>query len=368
MPATSLGFGCLRYTTDHKLARLFSGLAVAAPRVLCRAALARRQPVGNKVQRQTLRPRFSPTVVAMATTAAASNGVADPVAALRKVMAQPDKAVQAYIVPSEDPHMSEYPPTCHERRHFISNFTGSAGVAVITIDKAALWTDGRYFLQAEQQLEKGWELMKAGTPGCPEIDEWLVDVLPEGARVGIDPFLHTVAATRSLQQKLAENKRLLVPLLGGNLVDAVWGSAQPAAPTAAMRVHPAEYAGQSVPEKLAELLKHMEGAKADAMLVTAIDEVAWVLNLRGADVDYNPVFVSYLLISPAGTALYVDPQKITPEVGAHLKECSVASKPYEDLLKDVQSLASSKKRLWIDPAKARPACPTACISTCLFLC
>lgn len=113
---------------------------------------------------------------------------------LRKEMAAADggKGVHAYIIPSEDPHMSEYAPSCDERRHFISGFTGSAGTAVVTTDAAALWTDGRYFLQAEQQLGPGWTLMRSGTPKCPEIQEWLATTLPQGARVGIDPFLHTV--------------------------------------------------------------------------------------------------------------------------------------------------------------------------------
>ncbi len=132
---------------------------------------------------------------------------------------------------SEQPlPQSEYPPDCHARRAFISNFTGSAGTAVVTKDAALLWTDGRYFLQATQQLSPEWTLMRMGTESCPDIPEWLAENLPAGARVGVDPFLLTVDGARNLEKQLSGAGCVMVPLGDGNLVDAVWGDARPAEP------------------------------------------------------------------------------------------------------------------------------------------
>lgn len=128
------------------------------------------------------------------------------------------------------PPQSEYPPDCHARREFISNFTGSAGTVVVTRDAALLWTDGRYFLQAEKQLSPDWTLMRMGTDGCPDIPEWLATNVPTGGRVGIDPFLLTVDGARKLEKQLASAGRTLLPLSGENLVDRVWGGARPAEP------------------------------------------------------------------------------------------------------------------------------------------
>lgn len=132
--------------------------------------------------------------------------------------------------PTHTAPQSEYPPDCHARREFISNFTGSAGTAVITHDAALLWTDGRYFLQAEKQLSPDWALMRMGTEGCPDIPDWLAANVPAGGRVGIDPFLITVDGARKLEKQLASAGRTLLPLTGDNLVDRVWGAARPQEP------------------------------------------------------------------------------------------------------------------------------------------
>ncbi|KAA6418050.1 MAG: putative Xaa-Pro aminopeptidase P-like [Trebouxia sp. A1-2] len=278
----------------------------------------------------------------------------DKVEQLRKEMAVADggKGVSAYIIPTEDPHMSEYAPSCDERRHFISGFTGSAGTAVVTTDSAALWTDGRYFLQAEQQLGPGWTLMRAGTTKCPEIQDWLASSLPHGSRVGIDPFLHTVTNAKQLTEKLKESGKSLVPILEGNLVDKVWGAGRPAPPKAPLRIHKMEHAGQSVQDKLIKLRKDMQEAGAGALLVTALDEVAWLLNLRGGDVSYNPVFVSYVLVEQQTATLYVDQHKVGKEVAKHLKESGVEVKDYNALLGDIKTLAQAHTKLWADPTKA----------------
>eukprot|EP00195_Chlamydomonas_chlamydogama_P009509 CAMPEP_0202892282 /NCGR_PEP_ID=MMETSP1392-20130828/2027_1 /ASSEMBLY_ACC=CAM_ASM_000868 /TAXON_ID=225041 /ORGANISM="Chlamydomonas chlamydogama, Strain SAG 11-48b" /LENGTH=683 /DNA_ID=CAMNT_0049576179 /DNA_START=304 /DNA_END=2355 /DNA_ORIENTATION=- len=274
--------------------------------------------------------------------------------ALRAAMSHADggQGVHAYIVPTEDPHMSEYIADCFKRREYLSKFTGSAGTVVVTQEQALLWTDGRYFLQASQELGKEWVLMKAGTPGCPDLEDWLASNLPEGGRVGIDPYLHTVDAVRRLQRKVEEAGRHVVPLLAdGNLVDKAWPE-QPARPDAPLRVHPAEWAGQSVGEKVAALRTQMRGVKAGALLVTMLDEVAWLMNLRGSDVSYNPVFISYALVPAEGPVrLYVDGAKLTPEVKEHLQASEVEVREYGQFVGDVAALAAGGQTLWVDPSK-----------------
>ncbi|KAI7835935.1 hypothetical protein COHA_010169 [Chlorella ohadii] len=301
---------------------------------------------------------------AAAPAAAAPKAPADPkVASMRAAMAAADggRGVQAFIVPSEDPHMSEYPPDCDARRAFISGFDGSAGTAVVTTDAALLWTDGRYFLQAEQQLGPDWTLMRDSTPGVPQLVDWLAESLPAGARVGIDPWVHTVEAAEKLRRRLKTSGKSLVALEGGNLVDGVWGAARPAAPDAPLRVHALEWAGQSVADKLAGLRRQLAEEGAGALLVTMLDEVAWLFNLRGGDVAYNPVFVSYGVVTADGATLYVDTKKVTPEVSAHLSEAGVAVQEYSALLGDVQAMAAAGTKIWLDPSRVSYALKQAAL-------
>lgn len=269
-------------------------------------------------------------------------------AALREEMAKAGD-VDAYIVPSEDPHMSEYPPDCCARRMYISGFTGSAGTVVITKDKALLWTDGRYYLQGEQQLTKAWTLMRAGSPGVPDIDTWLADELPEGAKVGVDPLVHTIKAARDLQTRLEAKGKSLVPI-ADNLVDKVW-TGRPAWPCKPTRVHSLQHAGASVSDKLAALRRDLAAAGSDAMVLNDLAEIAWVFNMRGEDVDCNPVFVSYAIVSKNGAALYLHSEQVTPEVAAHLKEAAVEVKEYDAFIPDVEKLAAEGGKLWVDAGK-----------------
>ncbi|KAF6262047.1 peptidase M24, structural domain-containing protein [Scenedesmus sp. NREL 46B-D3] len=268
------------------------------------------------------------------------------------VKADGGKGVAAYIVPTEDPHMSEYPPDPFKRREYISSFTGSAGTAVVTADHALLWTDGRYFLQAETELGPEWTLMRGGTGSCPEINEWLADTLPEGSRVGFDPFCHTVEAVNKLKAKLQEKGLEAVPLLAdGNLVDQAWGADRPGMPTAPLRVHEAVWAGASIQQKVDEVRQSLAGVKADCFLATTLDEVAWLYNLRGSDVPYNPVFVSYALVSLTDAVLYTNPEKVPPTVAEHLKAGGVAVRPYEQLVADVKAKAAAKACIAMDLSK-----------------
>ncbi|GFR40249.1 hypothetical protein Agub_g821 [Astrephomene gubernaculifera] len=305
--------------------------------------------------------------------AASAAAAAAKLDALRAAMREADggRGVAAYLVPTEDPHMSEYPPACHKYREYISGFTGTAGTAVVTADAALLWTDGRYFLQAASELPPQWSLMKSGTPGCPDLEDWLAANLPEGARVGIDPWVHTVNSVRTLQRKLQEAGKVLVPLLDdGNLVARVWGSERPPAPPAPLRVHPLAWAGEGVAGKLGKLREQMRSSGASALLACSLDEVAWLTNTRGADVEHNPVALSYMLVVRQAAAggeqqqeqqgagecggsavLYVDGGKVGQQVAEHLAEAGVQVKPYEAMLSDVAALAAAGGRLWLDPAR-----------------
>jgi len=283
----------------------------------------------------------------------------DPkLAKLRELMAKANgsKGVQAYIIPTEDPHMSEYPPDCFKRREYLPNFTGSAGTAVVTVDKALLWTDGRYFLQAAQELGPEWTLMKGGTGECPEIPEWLSEVLPAGAKVGFDPFCHTVDNIRKLSAALEASGKHVVPLVSdGNLVDGVWGEAQPPLPTAPLRLHPLEWSGKSVTDKLVALRHSTSGSGAEVALVTMLDEVAWLVNCRGSDVDYNPVFVSYGMVTPEAAILYTDGSRVPEQVLAALKAEGVEVKPYDALIGDVKAQAAAGAKIAMDVTKVSHA-------------
>ncbi|CAI5464864.1 unnamed protein product [Closterium sp. Yama58-4] len=278
---------------------------------------------------------------------------------LREVMAEVDggKGVDAFIIPSEDPHQSEYMAPCFERRAFISGFTGSAGTAVVTRERALLWTDGRYFLQAEQQLPPAWDLMRAGMPGVPSVADWLAEALPAGSRVGVDPFVHSADNVRGLADTLAASSSVVVPLLReSNPVDVVWGAERPPPPSAPMRVHPIEFAGRTVRAKLQQLRAEMREAGATALLVSALDEVAWLLNVRGADVPHCPVTVAYAVVETEAAHLFVDPSKVAaPAVAEHLAAAGVTVKPYGDLVPFLQRSAMDGARLWLDPASASSA-------------
>ncbi|KAH6556558.1 hypothetical protein KP509_1Z170800 [Ceratopteris richardii] len=265
------------------------------------------------------------------------------------------EGIDAYIIPSEDPHQSEYSADCFMRRAYISGFTGSAGTAVVTKDSAALWTDGRYFLQAESQLGPDWQLMRAGTPGVPSYGEWLRDQLKPASVIGIDPFLFSMEAARELEHCLSSKNHKLSLLQGANLVDDVWGNDRPKLPTSQLRVHDLRFAGVDVSTKLSDLRKALTAAGATAIAVTMLDEVAWLFNLRGHDVPHNPVAYAYAVVELETATLFTDLSKITDEVSLHLKEAQVSVKPYTSILAFLERLASNGCKLWLDPSRVSVA-------------
>lgn len=217
---------------------------------------------------------------------------------LRSLMRNPSfvsESLQAYIIPSCDSHQSEYIASCDKRRAFVTGFTGSAGTAIVTPDEACLWTDGRYFLQAEKQLDSNWKLMKENVAGSITQSDWLVKVLPPNSRVGVDPLLMSFSAWKPLSTALEEAGHLLIPV-AENLVDLVWDD-RPSPPQNAILPLEVRYTGKSWQEKIRDVRAEMEKKKSRALVLTALDEIAYLFNLRGSDIDFNPVFFAFSVVT-----------------------------------------------------------------------
>ena len=244
--------------------------------------------------------------------------------------------LSAYIVPSDDAHMSEYVCEKFLRRGFVSGFTGSAGTAVVLMEKALLWTDGRYFLQAEKQMDENWTLMKAYMPGTPSEEEWLSANLSLNDRVGIDPKTCSITRFKTLKKHLSGVGIELVSV-EENLVDLVWDDA-PSLPDAPVFLHSLEYAGEGVSAKLGSLRKQLKSKLCDSIVLSALDDIAWLYNLRGNDVNYNPVFYSFAVIDQTSSTLYVDENKLTAEIKEYLANSSTAIKHYDQIYCDAKNL------------------------------
>jgi len=253
--------------------------------------------------------------------------------ALREVMKREHLA--AFIFPSTDPHQSEYVAGHWKGREYISGFNGSAGTAVVTMTSAALWTDSRYFLAAEEQL-KGteYQLMKLKVEGTPTIAEWLgQELMGTGPvspnEVAIDG---SCCSANSVKELIADLRKQGGMTLRTNLdpLKMIWTD-RPPIPENPVEIYPLEYAGESVCDKIARIRKALREKHADGMLMAALDDIAWTLNLRGSDVHCNPVFVSYLLISSKDVTLYINKAKLSPEVMAYLKAENFKVEDYEQV-------------------------------------
>lgn len=257
--------------------------------------------------------------------------IRERVALLRTFMQE--KEIRAFIIPSTDPHSGEYVPEFWESRKWISGFTGSAGTAVITDETGGLWTDSRYFLQAASQLEDtGIMLFKDRLPETPSIAEWLGSVLSPGDKVGIDGWVNTTAEAENLQKQLQVYGLQLVST--EDPFQRIWKD-RPSLPLNPPFILPLSYAGKNCTEKIAEIREQIFLNHADAILLSALDEIAWTLNLRGSDVHCNPVFVSYLFITDTTTTLYILPEKITPEIKQYLNDNQIEVKPYQAIEADL---------------------------------
>ena len=252
---------------------------------------------------------------------------------LREVMRREHLA--AFIFPSTDPHQSEYVADHWKGREWISGFNGSAGTAVVTMTSAALWTDSRYFLAAEEQLkDTEYQLMRLKIEGTPTIAEWIGRVCGAGAEVGIDGWCSSASEVKALIADLRKQGGITLRT-NFDPLKSIW-SDRPNIPEKPVAIYPLAYAGEPARDKIARIRKALRDQHADGMLMTALDDIAWTLNLRGSDVHCNPVFVSYLLISSTNVILYINKVKLSPEVEAYLKAEGVGVAPYEDVSKGLK--------------------------------
>uniref|UniRef100_A0A8C2IM25 X-prolyl aminopeptidase (aminopeptidase P) 1, soluble n=1 Tax=Cyprinus carpio TaxID=7962 RepID=A0A8C2IM25_CYPCA len=221
--------------------------------------------------------------------------------------------IQAYIVPSGDAHQSEYIAPCDRRREFICGFNGSAGTAIVTEQHAALWTDGRYFLQASQQMDNNWTLMKMGLKETPSQEDWLISVLPENSKVGVDPWIIAADQWKNMSKALSNAGHSLVAVKD-NLIDAIWED-RPPRPSTKLITLGLKYTGLTWQDKVTALRGKMAERKISWFVVTALDEIAWLFNLRGSDIEYNPVFFAYAIIGISSINVFSCKQIVT--VQAH---------------------------------------------------
>jgi Xaa-Pro aminopeptidase len=263
----------------------------------------------------------------------------DRLARLRELMKK--HKVDIYIVPSEDSHSSEYIAPCDARRAYLTGFTGSAGCAVVTHDKAALATDGRYFNQAAMQLDGNWLLLKQGLQDVPTWQEWSADQSEGSKVVGVDPTVISAPEARKLSEKIKKRGGQELVAIDENLVDSIWGADRPPRPNELVIVLGQQYAGRDVKSKLEDLRKDLEKKKSSGFIVSMLDEIAWLFNLRGNDIPYNPVFFSYATVTPTTAVLYIDAAKLTEESTSYLEENGVSIRPYEKIFDDTQVLAQS---------------------------
>ena len=266
--------------------------------------------------------------------------------------------IDAVIIPGTDPHQSEYPSEHWKFRDYVSGFTGSNGTAVVTLDDAGLWTDSRYFLQAAEQLEgSGFTLHKENIPGEPTVLEWLGEVLDEDAVVGVDGRLFSLIEANRIEMFCAQNGFMFAPDF--RAAEAIWTD-RPARPMNQAFVHDEALAGEDVDSKISRVVDALDAADADGLLITALDEIAWLLNLRGSDVDYTPVVIAFAYVSEDERVLFIDSEKVTSEVKDHLKKYGVKIKDYDDIEKFLGKI-SSTATVMVDPNRVSDALGQAMI-------
>ena len=282
--------------------------------------------------------------------------------ALRDLMRS--KHIDAVIIPGTDPHQSEYPSEHWKFRDYVSGFTGSNGTAVVTLDDAGLWTDSRYFLQAAEQLEgSGFTLHKENIPGEPTVLEWLGEVLDEDAVVGVDGRLFSLIEANRIEMFCAQNGFMFAPDF--RAAEAIWTD-RPARPMNPAFVHDEALAGEDVDSKISRVVDALDAADADGLLITALDEIAWLLNLRGSDVDYTPVVIAFAYVSEDERVLFIDSEKVTSEVKDHLKKYGVKIKDYDDIEKFLGKI-SSTATVMVDPNRVSDALGQAMICNKTFM-
>lgn len=273
--------------------------------------------------------------------------IAARLAALREEMRR--EHLSAFIFPSSDPHNSEYVPSRWEGRKWISGFDGSAGTAVVTLHSAALWTDSRYFLAAEEQLAgTEFQLMRERVDGTPSIAEWIATEIEgaESSEIGVDGMCMTYAECSDLKTDLKHNGGITVRT-NLDILDRIWTD-RPSVPLNPVSIQPIEYAGESCHDKLGRIRSNLLRCGAGGMLMTQLDDIAWTLNLRGTDVHCTPVFVAWLIVAEEVAVLYIKDEKLSPEVIEYLNAEGVAVDDYDNIIDALNSYDGYT--LLIDPA------------------
>lgn len=273
--------------------------------------------------------------------------IAARLAALREEMRR--EHLSAFIFPSSDPHNSEYVPSRWEGRKWISGFDGSAGTAVVTLHSAALWTDSRYFLAAEEQLAgTEFQLMRERVDGTPSIAEWIATEIEgaESSEIGVDGMCMTYAECSDLKTDLKHNGGITVRT-NLDILDRIWTD-RPSVPLNPVSIQPIEYAGESCHDKLGRIRSSLLRRGASGMLMTQLDDIAWTLNLRGTDVHCTPVFVAWLIVAEEVAVLYIKDEKLSPEVIEYLNAEGVAVDDYDNIIDALNSYDGYT--LLIDPA------------------
>ena len=260
------------------------------------------------------------------------------ISALRSLMQS--KSISAYITYSTDPHSGEYVPAHWESRKWITGFTGSAGTAVITPDDGGLWTDSRYFIQAEEQLtDTGLKLFKERMPETPSIPQWLCRVLKKGERVGIYGYTTSLQTVNELRNELSAYGIEVVMI--EDLYKTIWND-RPGLPSNKPFILEEKYSGESASSKISTIRNHISNTGTDYILISALDEIAWTLNMRGTDIECNPLFVSYLLISEKEATLYINKNKLTETTVDYLQSQGVGHRNYEDIESDLTAISGRK--------------------------
>ncbi|MDR2228744.1 MAG: aminopeptidase P family protein [Flavobacteriaceae bacterium] len=257
----------------------------------------------------------------------------EKIAALRSAMH--NNNIDAFIVYSADPHMSEYLPQEWQERSWLSGFTGSAGFVVITKDKAGLWTDGRYFTQAPIELEgSGIDLFKDGIEGTPNYIDWIISEIPAGGKVAVNALATSHSNWEALDSKFGAKNITLTDL---PLLKEIWTDRGIAAKNP-IYVHPVERAGKSVSDKIATIRQKMEDQHADVHIISSLDDVAWTLNLRGSDVQSNPVFLGYIVLSKNDAILFTDLEKLDTDARRQMDESGVKMMPYDEFFNHLRQI------------------------------
>ena len=272
--------------------------------------------------------------------------VKERIAKLRELMKA--NGIDAYVVPTSDFHQSEYVGEHFKARKFITGFTGSAGTAVITLDEARLWTDGRYFTQAAKQLEgSGVELMRMAEPGVPTINEYLKSTLVEGNCLGFDGRVVAMGDGQGYEEIIKSNKATIKYEV--DLIDEIWEDRPELSKKPAFKLGE-EYAGESAASKIERIREYMKECGATYHTIATIDDICWVLNMRGDDIDFFPLVLSYMVVKMDGVDLYIDETKLNDELKAEFAEIGVAVHPYNDVYADTKKIPAGETIL-MDPAR-----------------